>query len=252
MIAGGGSFLGAYIAQALLAEGAAVSLLVQPGAEDKLGALSRQTRWARADVWSPGSLRGKARNHDCVIHSLGSLTADAAQGATYERLNVAAARNIANMCVSDGVASLIFISGARAIWHQRGYIQSKRAAERHLLRSGLKTTIVRAPLLYARDDQRPLFFRLMTRMGALPVVNRLGIGHAAPMAIETFARGVAQLALNPQPQLNTIVHARDLRRLARGASSSALQPIAASNPASDAVAVDEELPFGWTPGDAPR
>ena len=157
LITGGGSFLGDYIALALLAEGASVSLLLRPGAEGKLGRLARLTRWSPADVWSPGSLRGKARNHAAVIHSIGSLQADPAQGASYERLNLVAARNVANMCVSDGVERIIYISAARAPWHQRGYIPSKRAAEQYLRRSGLRTTIVRSPLLYARDEQRPLF-----------------------------------------------------------------------------------------------
>ncbi|MFZ2879566.1 MAG: hypothetical protein WA009_08525, partial [Phototrophicaceae bacterium] len=37
LVTGGGSFLGDYIAAALVAEGADVTLLVRPGAEDHLG-----------------------------------------------------------------------------------------------------------------------------------------------------------------------------------------------------------------------
>ncbi len=251
LITGGGSFLGDYIALALLAEGASVSLLVRPGTEDKLGGLAQHTRWSLADVWSPGSLRGKARNHAAVIHTIGSLTADPAQGASFERLNLVSARNVANMCVSDGVDHLIYLSGARAPWHQRGYIQSKRAAEGFLRRSGLRTTIVRSPLLYAREEQRSLFFRLMTRLGTLPIVSRLAAGHAAPLAVEVLARGVAQLALSPQ-QDNAIIYGRDLRRLARLASPAIFDALPGDSPASSFESSDEELPFGWTPQDAPR
>ena len=251
LITGGGSFLGDYIALALLAEGASVSLLLRPGAEDKLGSLARLTRWSPADVWSPGSLRGKARNHAAVIHSIGSLQADPAQGASYERLNLVAARNVANMCVSDGVERIIYISAARAPWHQRGYIPSKRAAEQYLRRSGLRTIIVRSPLLYARDEQRPLFFRLMTRLGVLPLANRLALANAAPLAIEELARGVAQLALSPHHD-NAIVSRRELRQLARQARAASFDALPANAPAANVESIDDELPFGWTPQDAPR
>ncbi|MCY4146920.1 MAG: NAD(P)H-binding protein [Chloroflexi bacterium] len=247
LVTGGGSFLGDYIAVALLAEGAPVSLLAQPGAEDKLGQLARHTRWSPADVWKPGSLRGKARGHAAVIHTIGSLTDDPARGASFERLNLVSTRNVANMCISDGVERLIFISGSRAPWLKRGYIPSKRAAEAYLRRSGLRTTIVRAPLLYARDQDRALFFRLLTRLGRLPPLAQLGLGNAAPLAVDLLARGVAQLALADSYD-NAIVYAGELQELARRATA----PIAEASPgfASRELgdAPDEDLPFGWTPG----
>ncbi|MCY4464570.1 MAG: NAD(P)H-binding protein [Chloroflexi bacterium] len=251
LVTGGGSFLGSYIAAALLAEGLAVSLLVQPGAEDKLGQLSRHTRWSRADVWSPGSLRGKARDHAAVIHTVGSLSDDPAHGASFERLNLVSARNVANMCISDGVERLIFISGSRAPWLNRGYIQSKRAAEAFLRRSGLRITIVRAPLLYARDQDRALFFRLCTRLGKLPPLAWLGLGNAAPLAVELLARGVAQLALADGYE-NAIVYARELQTLARHATVPAEEILPDHEHRELYDAPDEDLPFGWTPGNEQR
>lgn len=246
LVTGGGGFLAGHIAEKLLSRGASVHLLVQPGAEDMPGAPAGQVPWSIADVWSPGSLRGKARGYSCVIHAMGSLTEDRASGASFERLNLASARNVANMCIGDGAPKLVFVSAARAPWHKRGYIQSKRAAESYLLRSGLRTVIVRSPLLYMRGQRRPLFFRLMTGLGRLPPQSWLALGNSAPMAADEFALGVAHLALTSERD-NTIVHGRDLRRLARG---SATHPDGAS-PTPDASQLDspdEELPFGWTPG----
>lgn len=247
LVTGGGSFLGDYIAVALLAEGLAVSLLVQPGAEDKLGQLARHTRWSRANVWSPGSLRGKARGHAAVIHTIGSLTDDPARGASFERLNLVSTRNVANMCISDGVERLIFISGSRAPWLKRGYIHSKRAAEAYLRRSGLRITIVRAPLLYARDQDRALFFRLLTRLGRLPPLAWLGLGNAAPLAVELLARGVSQLALAGGYE-NAIVYAEELRRLARRATVPTVEALPGYEHRELVDAPDEDLPFGWMPG----
>ncbi len=251
---GGGTFLGDNIATALLAEGAQVSLLVRPGAEDRLGALAQHTRWSTADVWSPASLRGKARLHAAVIHTVGSLRDDPAAGLSFHRLNFVSARNVANMCVSDGVGRMLLISGVRAPWINRGYIQSKRDAEEYLVRLGLRCNIIRAPLLYKPGRSRPAFFRLMSLLGALPPLSWLHLGRIAPMPVDTLARGVAQVALTNQDD-KAFYYARDLRRLlkhnaaaqARAGAQARLRP--ASKNESPFDSLDEDLPFGWTPRD---
>ncbi len=256
LVTGGGTFLGDNIASALLAEGAKVSLLVRPGAEDKLGPLAQHTRWSTADVWSPASLRGKARLHSAVIHTVGSLTADPAQGLSFRRLNFESARNVANMCVSDGVNRLILLSGVGAPWINRAYIRSKREAEDYISRTGLSATIVRAPLLYAPGQSRPLFFRTLSLLGALPPLSWTYLGRIAPVAIDTLARGVANLALFPDDD-RRILYARDLRKrirrgLPRQASDSMETYISQRTDEEGPFdALDEDLPFGWTPSDEP-
>ena len=212
LVTGGGSFLGDHIAAALLAEGAAVSLLIRAGSEDRLGPLAQRTRWSHANVWHPASLLGKARQHSAVIHTIGSLRADPAQGLSYQRLNVVPARNVANMCVSDGVQRLILISSVRAPWISRAYLKSKREAEDYLVKTGLEITIIRAPLLYQRGEARPGFYRLMSALGRLPPMAWTRLGRIAPLPIDILARAAARIALRPQ-QSAAILYARDLRRL---------------------------------------
>ncbi|MYE26517.1 MAG: NAD(P)H-binding protein [Chloroflexi bacterium] len=256
LVTGGGTFLGDNIASALLAEGASVSLLVRPGAEDRLGPLAQHTRWSAADVWSPASLRGKARLHSAVIHTVGSLRADPTRGLSYHRLNFVSARNVANMCVSDGVERMILISGAYAPWIRRGYILAKREAEDYMRRMGLRATIIRAPLLYAPGQSRPFFYRAMTLLGALPPLSWLYLGRIAPMPVETLARGVARIALSTDDD-REIYYARDLRRLIRRShprpASATMETYIprGTEPASPYDALDEDLPFGWSPGDEP-
>ena len=256
LVTGGGTFLGDNIASALLAEGAKVSLLVRPGAEDKLGPLAQHTRWSTADVWSPASLRGKARLHSAVIHTVGSLNADPAQGLSFRSLNFESARNVANMCVSDGVDRLILLSGVDAPWINRAYIRSKREAEDYISRMGLRATIVRAPLLYAPGQSRPLFFRTLSLLGALPPLSWIFLGRIAPVAIDTLARGVANLALFPDED-RRILYARDLRkRIHRGIPRQASASMETYVPqqtdeAGPFDALDEDLPFGWSPNDEP-
>ena len=252
LVTGGGSFLGDNIAAALRAQGAGVSLLVRPGAEDKLESLAPQIRWSTADVWSPASLRGKARFHSVVIHTVGSLRADPAQGLSFHRLNFISARNVANMCVSDGVKRMILISGVSAPWISRGYIRAKREAEAYISRVGLQAAIVRAPLLYAPGQRRPLFYRTMSLLGAVPPLSWTILGRIAPMPVAELALGVARLAI-AAADAKQIYYARDLRPGAMLPATGAIADIGlgggdAGNPYD---ALDEDLPFGWTPRDEP-
>ena len=257
MVTGGGTFLGASIASALLAEGAQVSLLVRPGAEERLGPLAEHTRWSTADVWNPASLRGKARNHAAVIHTVGSLNADPAQGLSYHRLNFLSARNVANMCVSDGVGHMILMSAVQTPWVSRAYIRSKREAESYLRRVGLRISIIRAPLVYARGSSRPLFYRLMTLLGSVPPLSWLMFGRIAPMPIELLARGAARIALSDD-DAKSVYYPRDLRQRGQGGeirqASDTLEYYLPqeSPPPSPFKTLDEDQPFGWTPSDRQR
>jgi uncharacterized protein YbjT (DUF2867 family) len=252
LVTGGGTFLGDNIAAALLAEGAQVTLLVRPGAEDKLGPLAGRARWYVADVWNPASLRGRARGHSAVIHTVGSMTADPTLGLNHNWLNFVSARNVANMCVSDGVPHMVLMSSVRAPWVNRHYLHAKREAEAYMSRVGLNSTIIRAPLAYVRGERRHPFFLLMTILGSTPVISWFGFGRVAPMPIDMLARGVARITLEKN-RTKSIYYAPDLRRrnTAREARRAApVLPEAAppvQRPVHPFELLDEDTPFGWMP-----
>ncbi|NOK86037.1 MAG: hypothetical protein GFH27_549395n59 [Chloroflexi bacterium AL-W] len=267
LVTGGGTFLGDNIAAALLAEGANVTLLVRPGTEDRLGELARRVRWWSADVWDTASLRGRARGHQLVINTVGSLIADPSKGLSHHRLNFVSARNIAAMCVSDGVPEMILVSSTWAPWMSRSYIRSKREAERYVVRVGVRGTVIRAPLTYVRLQQRSPFFALMTLLGSVPPVSWLGFGKIAPMPVDVLARGVARIAMSDQ-RTKSFYYASDLRRLnTRDELSRDLidtPPLPPQQPPPPTQAapsgeetqqprrsafdfIDEDVPFGWTP-----
>ncbi len=256
LVTGGGTFLGDNIAAALLAEGAAVTLLVRPGAEDKLGPLRDRVRWWTADVWTPASLRGRARGHYAVIHTIGSMVSDPAQGLNHNWLNFVSARNVANMCVSDGVDRMILMSSARAPWINGHYLHAKRQAEEYMERVGLDAMTVRAPVAYVRGQRRHLFYLLMTILGSTPVVSWFWFGRVAPLPVDMLARGVARIALDTQ-RAKKRYYAPDLRkrntaREARGAApllpDEAPPPTSAPHPFN---LLDEDTPFGWIPPKRP-
>jgi uncharacterized protein YbjT (DUF2867 family) len=253
LVTGGGTFLGDNIAAALLAEGAEVTLLVRPGAEDNLGNLKDRLRWWTADVWNPASLKGRARGQQVVIHTVGGMNADPAQGLTHHYLNFISARNVANLCVSSGVPHMLFLSAAQAPWVSGGYIAAKREAEAYIDRVGLKHTIIRAPIAYIRGTQRALFWQLMSLLGGVPPFSWLAFGNIAPIPVDVLARGVARIATDPRP-MRRLLFARDLRRRNTPRElrriTSLLQEDAP--PPNSISYVGEETPFGWTPPGDPK
>jgi nucleoside-diphosphate-sugar epimerase len=214
LITGGGTFLGNNIAAALLANGAEVTLLVQFGSEENLGVLADQTTCWTADFWDSASLRGRARGHRLVIHTIGSLRADPKQGLSYERMNYVSTRNVAAMCVSDGVPEMMLISSSKAPWTSRRYIRSKREAESYLTRVGIHGTIIRAPVCYIPGSPRPMLFHVFSALGQIPPLSWTWLGRIAPLPVDVLARGVAKIALERQ-RTKEIYYARDLRRYAR-------------------------------------
>ncbi len=248
LVTGGGTFLGDSIAAALLAEGVEVTLLVRPGAEDKLGSLAERARWYSANVWDSASLKGRARSHSAVIHTVGSLSADPAQGLTFQYLNFVSARNVANMCVSSGVPHMVLLSSVRAPWINGQYIAAKREAEAYIPRVGLRATIIRAPISYVRGMRRRPFYGMMSLLGTIPPLSWLWFGRVAPLPVDVVARGVARITLEERMQ-NAVFYARDLRKrnssreLRRGFSENEArvernQSFSASN---------DDTPFGWLP-----
>jgi len=242
LVTGGATFLGDNIAAALLAEGTVVTLLHQPERGDMLGSLAQRLRCSSADLWNPASLRGKARGHSLVLHTVGSLQADPARGLSHDWLNNVSARNVANMCVGDGVSRMILLSSARAPWISNSYIRAKRAAERYLLRLGLQRVVIRAPLVYVPGQPRPAFFRILSALGIAPPLSWL-LGRMAPMPIDDFARAVARIALAAEPL--PLYNAPQLRRMLQE------QPAPQVPAPSYEVPTEEEMRFGWSPQDDP-
>ncbi|MBK8020382.1 MAG: NAD(P)H-binding protein [Chloroflexi bacterium] len=254
LVTGGGTLLGDSIANALLAEGADVVLLVRPGTEDRLGALDSRVRWFAADVWDTASLKGRARGCSTTIHTVGSLVAYPQQGLTYQWLNFISARNVANMCVSSGVPHMVLLSSVRAPWINGHYVAAKREAEQYLQRVGLRSTIIRAPLTYPRGARRQPFFVLMSLLGRLPIISWLGFRRVAPLPLDVLARGVARLALEPRTA-PALFYAGDLRR--KNSRRELRYGWAAEYGDEDdledtrprpTVRTEDERPFGWTPG----
>ena len=253
-VTGGTSFVGLRVIAALVEAGADITVLVRPENEEKLGALRRHLRLVHGDVWNSASLKGRSRGHGVVIHLVGSMRAQPERGLTFHQLNLVSARNVIGMAVSDGVPYFVLLSAAH---NPTGvsieYLRSKRTAEEYLRNSGLRWTVVRAPLLFDREQRGGQFFALLSRIGSLPLL-RVFVGRRAPLPVDIAARGIAQAALQAELPRSQTIYARHLRQWGRIARPRRLpsltvrrsQPTEESNPLPD-----DEVPFGWLPPDAP-
>lgn len=251
-ITGGTGFIGLRVVLALLEAGAEVTMLVQPDQEDRLGALRPHVHLVTGDVWNLLSLRGRSRGHGVVVHLVGSLRAEPARGLTYHQINLVSARNAISMAVSDGVPHFILLSAAsKPPGVSAEYLRSKREAEDYLRTSGLRWTIVRAPLVFDREQAGGVFFSALSWIGGLPVL-RLLIGRRAPLPVDIVAQAIARAALQPDQVRNRRLYASDLRRLGRANRPGRPEPLSPSLWAKEGDWTEEEVPFGWLPETPPK
>ncbi len=254
-VTGATSFIGLRVVTELVNAGADVTVLVRPDHEEKLGALRRHVRMVSGDVWNSASLKGRARGHGAVIHLVGSLHAQPERGLTFHQINLVSARNVISMAVSDGVPLFVLLS---AVSTPPGisveYLRSKREAEEYLRGSGVRSAIVRAPMVFDRAQRGGWFFTLLSRIGSLPLL-RVFFGRRAPLPVDIIARGIAQAALQIDlPPRDRILYAGDVRRLGRVKKDQRRRwkpSLPRRRSAPRRPQRDEDTPFGWLPPPPP-
>ncbi|GAB4573670.1 MAG: hypothetical protein Kow0077_16790 [Anaerolineae bacterium] len=232
---------------ALLRAGVRVTALIPSGRSLQIDNDHALLRTVEGDAWNRGSLTGRSRGHSAVIHLVGSLRETPSRGQTYHRTNVDSLQNITRMAIEDGVPLLIFLSTSYAPWLPAGYKQSKREAEQYLRRSGIRYTILRAPLVYPRGQLRNPLLILTALVGSIPLLGRPA-SRWAPLPVDVLARGVAETALRREWP-NQVLYGHQLRQLGRDYQQrfQQLQVRPTSPVLSDDEDEDDNLPFGWLP-----
>lgn len=248
-VTGGTSFTGRQVVAALVEAGAEVTVLVRPDHEDRLGPLRRHVRIVSGDVWNPASLKGRSRGHGVVVNLVGSIRAQPERGLTFQQLNLASARNVIAMAVSDGVPYFVLLSAAsNPTGVSSEYLRTKREAEDYLRNSGLRWTIVRAPLLFDRDQSTRALFSTLSLLGRLPPLS-LFFRRRAPLPVDTAARGIARIALQEDLPRDQVIYAGGLRRLGRAKRERRRIHVPGGlRMHADENEIDDESQFGWLPG----
>ena len=186
-IFGGGGFLGRYVAQALLAQGARIRVAVRNPANANyikpLGNLG-QVQLIAADVRKPASVARAVHDADAVVNLVGSFdNMDAVQ-------HIGAA-TVAKAAAAANVSTLVHISAIGAD-SQSGaeYGRSKAAGEGAVRTAFPSATILRPSIVFGREDQFINRFAGLVR--TLPVVPVIGADTKfQPVFVGDVAKAVA-------------------------------------------------------------
>lgn len=138
----------------------------------KLGDLRARVQIAIADLAEPPLPRAAMRGVETVVH-LASANRDA-DGATIEEVVVGGTARLVAAARAAGVERFVFFSalGARP-WARPRLLRAKAVAEQIVRESGLRATIVRPSLVYARGDRYLQTIEACARgLGFVPLIGR--------------------------------------------------------------------------------
>lgn len=186
-IFGGGGFLGRYVAQTLLGQGARVRVACRNANSANyikpLGNLG-QVQLMKADVRKPASVARAVMNADAVVNLVGSF-------ADMNAVQNIGAGIVARAAAEAGVKALVHISAIGADAHSNAeYGQSKAGGEEAVHAAFPSAVILRPSIVFGREDQFINRFAGLIRM--LPVVPVIGAAaRFQPVFVGDVAKAVA-------------------------------------------------------------
>jgi uncharacterized protein YbjT (DUF2867 family) len=184
---GGGGFLGRYVAQALLAQGARLRIACRNANSANhikpLGNLG-QVQLMDADIRKPGSVARAVKDADAVVNLVGSF-------ADMDAVQNVGAGIVAQAAADAGVAALVHMSAIGADAHSDAeYGQSKAGGEAAVHAAFPSAVILRPSIVFGREDQFINRFAGLIRI--LPVVPVIGAGTKfQPVFVGDVAKAVA-------------------------------------------------------------
>ena len=186
-IFGGGGFLGRYVAQTLLGQGARVRVACRNANSANhikpLGNLG-QVQLMEADVRKPASVARAVIDADAVVNLVGSF-------ADMNAVQNIGAGIVAKAAADAGVTALVHISAIGADVHSNAeYGQSKAGGEAAVHAAFPSAVILRPSIVFGREDQFINRFAGLIRM--LPVVPVIGAAtRFQPVFVGDVAKAVA-------------------------------------------------------------
>jgi uncharacterized protein YbjT (DUF2867 family) len=186
-IFGGGGFLGRYVAQTLLGQGARVRVACRNANSANhikpLGNLG-QVQLMEADVRKPASVARAVADADAVVNLVGSF-------ADMNAVQNIGAGIVARAAADAGVTALVHISAIGADVHSNAeYGQSKAGGEAAVHAAFPSAVILRPSIVFGREDQFINRFAGLIRM--LPVVPVIGAAtRFQPVFVGDVAKAVA-------------------------------------------------------------
>jgi uncharacterized protein YbjT (DUF2867 family) len=195
LVCGASGFLGRSLSEGLSAAGhTVVRGQRHPAGSD--GIAIDYARDVDAQAWLP-----RLEGIDAVINAVGVIRAS---DAGFEALHHRAPAALFDACAKRGVRKVIQISALGAETAATPYFRTKLAADRHLERLGLDSTILRPSLVYGTDGVSAAMFRTLATLPVLPV-PALGDARFQPVHVDDLVAAVlAALAQPAAPRCQVV------------------------------------------------
>ncbi len=192
-VTGGTGFVGSHLLPALLEAEHEVQALVRQGSASKLAPAVRDHAAFRAfegDLLQPATLSGAGEGCEAVIHLVGIIEEDAADGVTYGRCHVQATLAAIEQARRIGAKRFVHMStlGTRD-QAQSEYHRTKYKAEHWVKLNGIPFVIFRPSVIFGRRDG------FVTQLASLihpvfpVVIPGRGENQFQPVAIENVVEG---------------------------------------------------------------
>ncbi|MBI5342123.1 MAG: complex I NDUFA9 subunit family protein [Deltaproteobacteria bacterium] len=205
LVTGGTGFVGTHVCRALIARGFLPRLLVRPESEGRIPADVREKgRVTLGDATDRESVENAVQGTTAVVHLVGIIREFPARGITFERLHVAATRNVVDAAARWNIPRLVHMSalGARA-GGATGYFDSKGRAEEYVRQSGLSWTVFRPSVIFGPGDQfLNELGRILSKAPFIPVPGD-GRYRLQPVFVGDVAKGFADALLRPETEGRT-------------------------------------------------
>ena len=199
LVTGGTGFVGTHVCRALIARGFLPRLLVRTGSEGKIPEDVRNAcRVTPGDATDREAVEYAAQGTKTIVHLAGIIREFPERDITFERLHVAATRNVVDAARRWEISRFVHMSalGARS-GGPTGYFDSKGRAEEYVRRSGLSWTIIRPSVIYGPGDQFLSVLTGVLRKAPFVPVPGDGSYRLQPVFIGDVAKGFADAVMRP-------------------------------------------------------
>lgn len=191
---GGSGFVGAHVAQALLARGARVRIASRnPERALRLKPLANlgQIQFLRCDIRDEAAVAGALYQADAAVNLVGAFDGD------LRALMGQAAGRIARLAAAGGARAMVHVSAIGAdAESESGYAQAKALGERQVLDAFPQATVLRPSVVFGPDDAFINMFAGLIRMA--PVLPVFGPdAQLQPLLVDDLAEAIARSLENP-------------------------------------------------------
>ncbi len=153
VLIGGSGFLGQFLVRAFAAQGHHSLVLSRSPEQANRISLEKNTRLARADVYSPDELVRYFEGAGAVVSMAGILNEKGSDGRGFHKVHVELLEGIVQACRDAGVSRLLHVSALNAGSGESYYLRTKGEAE-DLLRAAddLDVTIFQPSVIFGPGD----------------------------------------------------------------------------------------------------